>query len=44
MGGGGGGGGEYLSLGTILTVEPGRGGSFVSSNNDFNCRTREGGS
>ena len=35
----------HLSLGTmILTVEPGRkreGGSFVSRNNDSNCRTRE---
>ena len=34
----------HLSLGTmILTVEPGRGGegSFVSMNNDSNCRTRE---
>ena len=36
---------DHLSLGTlILTVEPaGRGveGSFVSRNNDSNCRTRE---
>ena len=40
----GGGGGDYLSLGTILTVEPGRGVSFVSRNNDCNCRTRKGGS
>ena len=35
-----------MSLGTlILTVEPGRGGegSFVSRNNDSNCRTRERG-
>ena len=34
----------HLSLGTmILTVEPGgkRRGSFVSRNNDSNCRTRE---
>ena len=34
----------HLSLGTmILTVESGRGGegSFVSRNNDSNCRTRE---
>ena len=37
----------HLSLGTmILTVEPGRGGegSFVSRNNDSNCRTRDRGS
>ena len=39
---------RHLSLGTmILTVEPGRGGegSFVSRNNDSNCRTmgKEGG-
>ena len=35
----------HLSLGTmILTVKPGRkreGGSFVSRNNDSNCRTGE---
>ena len=34
----------HLSLGTmILTVEPGRGGegSFISRNNDSNCRIRE---
>ena len=40
------GGRGHLSLGTmILTVEPERGGegSFVSRNNDSNCRTRERG-
>ena len=38
------GGRGHLSLGTmVLTVEPGRGGegSFVSRNNDSNCRSRE---
>ena len=38
------GGRGHLSLGTkVLTVESGRGGegSFVSRNNDSNCRSRE---